>query len=297
MSGIPRAPVGSRIVDTSLGSIECAVEGSGYPILVLHGSPGGIDAAELMARFLPRDQVSSVLVSRPGYLGTPLAERRSIDDEADLLAALLDRLGIARAGVFSWSGGGPAGYRLAARHPDRVSALVAFAAISHRYQPPPMDVSQRLLMTTRAGQRVMRWLAASRPREYIAGALSSEGALTKDELAQRVEEILADDDKREFMLAVGPTASQEKRRRVGYRNDLAQFAAIESLHLDTITAAVLLIHGSADTDVGVVHSQHAAATIPGAQLHVMDSGTHLSLYTHPDAVATQRRVVDFLLPQ
>jgi hypothetical protein len=27
----------------------------------------------------------------------------------------------------------------------------------------------------------------------------------------------------------------------------------------------------------------------------MDAGTHLSLYTHPDATTTQRRVLDFLL--
>jgi pimeloyl-ACP methyl ester carboxylesterase len=294
-SGTPRIPVGSRIVATGLGPIECAVVGDGFPVLVLHGSPGGIDAAELMAGFLPRDQVRSVLVSRPGYLGTPLTDRRSIDDQADLLAALLDQLGIARAGVFSWSGGGPAGYRLAARHPDRVAALVAFAAISQRYQPRPMGASERFLMTTSAGQRVMRWLAASRPREYIAGVLSSEGSLTKDQIAQRVEEIVADDAKREFVLAFVPTASQGKRRRVGYRNDLMQFAAIDSLALETITAAALLVHGSADTDVPLVDSQKAATTIPGAQLQIMDAGTHLSLYTHPDATTTQRRVLDFLL--
>jgi pimeloyl-ACP methyl ester carboxylesterase len=71
--------------------------------------------------------------SRPGYLGTRLDGRGAIDDQADLYAALLDALGHDRAGVLTWSGGGPSGYRLAVRHPERVTALVAFAAVSGRY--------------------------------------------------------------------------------------------------------------------------------------------------------------------
>jgi hypothetical protein len=35
--------------------------------------------------------------------------------------------------------------------------------------------------------------------------------------------------------------------------------------------------------------------IPGAELLTLQTGTHLALYTHPDAAATQARVVDFLL--
>ncbi len=41
------------IAETSSGPVEYAVVGTGAPVLVLHGSPGGIDAAELMAGFLP----------------------------------------------------------------------------------------------------------------------------------------------------------------------------------------------------------------------------------------------------
>nr|WP_198165936.1 alpha/beta hydrolase [Agromyces laixinhei] len=40
------------------------------------------------------------------------------------MAALLDALGIDRIIVLAVSGGGPAGYELAARHADRVSRLV-----------------------------------------------------------------------------------------------------------------------------------------------------------------------------
>ncbi len=89
-----------------------------------------------MAGFLPTDEFQAIMPSRPGYLGTPLEGRETIDQQADLHAALLDRLGIERAGVLCWSGGGPSCYRLAVRHPRRVNALVALAAVTKRYPRP-----------------------------------------------------------------------------------------------------------------------------------------------------------------
>ncbi|MCW2526820.1 MAG: alpha/beta hydrolase fold protein [Pseudonocardiales bacterium] len=284
-----------RLVPTACGPIETVVVGTGVPVIVLHGSPGGLDAAELMSRFLPRDQIAAILVSRPGYLGTELGDRKTVDAQAELLAALLDELGIDRAGVLTWSGGGPAGYRLAVRHPDRVSALVGFAAVSQAYHLPETDLATRLMFTTRGGRWVMRVLAAHQPKQYIAGALSGEGDLTEAQLAQRVDEVFADPTKREFVLALGPTAGQGSDRKIGYHNDLEQFAQITSLELEQITAPTLIIQGTADSDLPPGQSDYAAATIPGAELITLDTGTHLALYTHSDATQTQQRVVQFFL--
>ena len=289
------AAYGPQIAHTELGPVEYAVVGTGAPVVVIHGSPGGIDAAALMAGFLPRDGIAAILLSRPGYLGTELGDRTTIDQQADLMAALLDHLGVERAGVFSWSGGGPAGYRLAVRRPDRVNALVAFAAVSQAYHLPKADVATRLMFTTGAGRWLLRLLAAHQPKQYIAGSLSGEGDLTKEQLEQRVEEVFADPVKRDFVLALGPTAGQDKARRTGYANDLQQFAAIASLELEAITTPTLVVQGTADSDLPPAQSTFAAETIPGAELLTLDTGTHLALFTHPDAVSAQARVVDFLL--
>ena len=55
------------ILPTSAGPIEHIVEGAadGVPVLVLHGSPGGIDAADIMSTFLPRNKFRVILLSRP----------------------------------------------------------------------------------------------------------------------------------------------------------------------------------------------------------------------------------------
>jgi pimeloyl-ACP methyl ester carboxylesterase len=80
-------------------------------------------------------------------------------------------------------------------------------------------------------------------------------------------------------------------RREGIENDLAPFAAIESLELEKINAPTLIISGTADIDVSPDHSTHAAETIPGAERLVLDRGTHLCLFVHPDANAAQARVI------
>jgi pimeloyl-ACP methyl ester carboxylesterase len=293
----PSSPVPEgQLIQTRLGPVEYARVGTGDPVLVLHGSPGGLDAAALMARFLPPDQISAILISRPGYLRTTLAGRRTIDEQADLFAALFDALDVQRAGVLSWSGGGPCSYRFAVRHPDRVSSLVAFAGVSKQFHADPLPLSARLLMTTPVGIRLMRVLAKQRPKDYVTGTLKTESSLVGAELKARVEEVLSDPVKRAFVLDLGPTAALTKDRRAGYENDLDQFAAIQSLELERVTTPTLVVQGSADTDVPPDHVEHAAATIPGAKLIVLDRGSHLALYTHPEAEATQREVIDFLRP-
>jgi pimeloyl-ACP methyl ester carboxylesterase len=112
-----------------------------------------------MGRFLVDAGFEVIAPSRPGYLGTPLDGRGSIDDHADVLVALLDALGVERAGLLTWSGGGPTGYRLAVRHADRVCALVAFAAVSRSCTEPNASLEERLLMKTGAGNWLLRFLA------------------------------------------------------------------------------------------------------------------------------------------
>src|SRR6478609_2627631 len=87
-----------RTVTTAVGDVDCAVVGQGPPVLVVHGSPGGHDAGLAMARFLVADGLRTVVPDRPGYFGTPLSSGTTIDEQADLHAALLDALGIDRAG-------------------------------------------------------------------------------------------------------------------------------------------------------------------------------------------------------
>ncbi len=68
-------------------------------------------------------------MSRPGYLGTPLASGRSPADQARLYAALLGALGVRRAAVLAVSGGGPSALEFARLFPERCWAAVVVSSV------------------------------------------------------------------------------------------------------------------------------------------------------------------------
>lgn len=294
---MPRKPLHQpRQVETDLGPIEVAQLGNptGVPALMVHGSPGGYDHGVLMGRFLARRGFRVIAPSRPGYLGTKLrSTTESPDDQADLLAALLDALKVDHAALLSWSGGGPAGYRLAARHPDRVRTLVALAALSTRYDWRT-TCSDELLFGTLMGNGVLAGLVRAAPGRVVAGTLASEGNLDSAEVKARTQAIMADDERREFVLALAQAATLRGRRRPGVENDKRQFAMITDLGLAQVHTPTLLVQGDADTDVPPKFSDYAQTQISGAELLTMPGGTHLCLFVDPGYEAAQQRVAEFL---
>jgi pimeloyl-ACP methyl ester carboxylesterase len=247
-----------------------------------------------MGRFLAAAGFRVIAPSRPGYLGTPLADAVATPDgQADLLAALLDELGIDRVAVLAWSGSGPSSYRLAAKHGDRVSALAATSAVSRRYEVDA-TTTDGFMFGTRAGNWLMRVLVAHAPEQVVQGELDAEGDLTKEELEERTRAVIADPEKRDFALGMALTTSTRGERKAGYENDLAQFATIDDLELERVEAPTLIIQGTVDTDVSPDYSAYAAATIPGARLIEIEAGTHLALFLSDDAERVQAQVIEHL---
>lgn len=283
-------------VHTKAGPVEAEVSGSGVPILILHGSPGGIDAARAMALFLDRRRFKVICLSRPGYLNTPLSpEHHSIDDEADLLVALLDALRIRYVGVLAWSGGGAAAYQLASLYPHRVSALVAIAAVSSAWIAPKTHITERIMFGTKFGERLIRFMSSRSPEHVIKSALEGEGSLRGDELQALAEQVMADPAQRQLILEVALTVNVGSGRKEGWRNDVENFASIGSLGLEQIQCPVLLIHGDADTDAHPSYSRSAHARLRLSSLILMPRGTHLSFYAHPQARDVQDTVQKWFL--
>lgn len=273
------------------------VRGEGTPVLVLHGTPGGVDTADVMARFLPSDGFRVVTVSRPGYLGTPLSgPRDTLDDEADRYAGLLDALGIDRAAVLAWSGGGPAAYRFAVRHPDRVTSLVVAAGLSGTWAPPRAPLPERLVAHTRSGAALAKAAARLVPGLVVRTAVAGVSALHGDVLRAHVRGVLADPERRAFVLDLAATGNTSGPHRPGWDADVRNLGALgpDGLGLDGVRAPTLLVHGDADTDVEPANSARALAAVPGAELLALHDGTHFALWDHADARAAQARVREHL---
>lgn len=276
---------------TAAARTESAVRGTGAPVLVVHGTPGGIDVAELMGRFLPSDAFRVVTVSRPGYLGSAIDPTgSSLDDEADRFAAVLDEHGIDRTAVLAWSGGGPAAYRFAARHPDRVRSLVVAAGLTGPWAPPRARPLEWLVAHTRLGAVLTRAAAALAPATVVRIAEAGVSSLRGTALDDHVRAVLADPVRRAFVLGLAGTGNTSGAHRPGWRNDLRVLGAVDDLGLRDVRTPTLLVHGDADTDVLPTHSARALAELPGAELLTLPGGTHFALWDHRDAEAVQDRV-------
>ncbi len=280
--------------DTAFGRIEYLDRGQGRPVLVLHGSPGGHDQGALMAEFLVQAGLRAIIPSRPGYLGSELNDiNHSIDGTADALAALMAGLGFDRYAAMCWSGGGPAAYRLALRHGEQLTALVALAAVSQRYEWHPGG-NERFMFGSALGNWILKIMREHAQRALVGATLGSEGELSKAELEALVAEVWADEAKRRFVLELAGSVSWRGARKPGLDNDMANFAVIGDLGLQHIAVPTLLVHGRVDTDVLPGHSELAAARIPGAQLQWVERGGHLAAFTDHDSEAIQARIVEFL---
>ena len=277
------------VVETSLGKVEYIDSGHGDPVLFVHGSPGGCDQGAVMGAFLVPRGFRVIAVSRPGYLGTPLTETTTTpDQQADLELALMDSLGLERFGVMCWSGGGPSSYRMAVKHPARVTALVALAGVSEKYEfGNGINSLEYSLLTGGLGTWLMKEMVRHTPKQVVKMSVTEESDLSKEQAKELSEHIWNDEEKRDFVLAVSSTIGG---RKAGLNTDREQFPEIADLELEKISVPTLLVHGTADTDVHPDQTEHAAQHIPNAEVIRVQNGTHLCVWTDPTSPDIQERI-------
>lgn len=278
-------------VDTTHGPVQYRDEGEGAPLLFIHGSPGGCDQGSLMTRFLRDQGWRTIALSRPGYLETPLTDaNRTPDAQAALAGALMDALGLEQFALMCWSGGGPSSYRLAATEADRVTSLVAVAAVSSPYEFH--DVGEAKLLLGHFGKWLMKEMVRHAPKSTVKMLAKEEGDLTKDQIKKLTEAIWDDPIKRQFALDLMVTVAGD--RKDGFENDVDQFKQLD-LDLGNVRASALLVHAKTDRDVPLAQSENASAELPNADLVTIDEGTHVSVWTDPDNSAIQGRIASFLI--
>jgi len=274
------------VVQTRRGPVECAIEGEGPAVLAVHGAMGGYDQSMLLARTVAGPGHRTVAVSRPGYLGTPLAAGRTPEEQADRFADLLDALGIGGTVVVAVSGGGLNALQFALRHPGRCRGLVMVSACSAplRTRIPLRFHLLRLLARCGPLTAAMRRKVAADP-ERAASRSVHDPDLRRRTLADPEAGPL-------FTALLLSTAERMGERMAGTRNDIARSRGPADYPLERIACPTLVVHGGADALVPVADARRLAARVPGAELMEIDGGEHVAIFTHRDAV--RRRVGAFL---
>lgn len=225
--------------------IEQIGAGSETPILFLHGGLGSLDDFAALLPHLDDDRRHLALDTRGHGRSTfgagPLSYPRL---EADALA-VLDLLDLPQVHLVGFSDGGTVGYRLAARHPERVASLTAIGA---DWRPARDEIRARLAAVTPAS-----WRARFPESEAEYLALSPEADF--DRLVAATVAMWLDD--------------------AGQPGDLIEAAR----------CPLSFIYGVGDHLLRPEAPAELKALRPAAQVHPIEGAGHAAAASHPTQVA------------
>ena len=247
----------SVLVHTQCGMIEYADVGSGTPIVMLHGTPGGYDQVLNLvnATRFAESQVRAIIPSRPGYLRTPIESGKTPAHQAALYAALLNELAIERAFVLGVSGGGPSALEFAIQFPERCLGLILEEAVTQKIVVPIVRLPAIL---------VDFLIFAFRGR--VKKNLKVKGIVDHTQITLATE--------------AGEAVAAYSKRRIGMNNDLEYFAKMDEPLFDKIASPTLIIHGTKDTEVPIAHADLAHARIANSQLELIEGADHAMPGSH-----------------
>ena len=130
----------SKVIETPQGRLEYAEQGTGSPLLMIHGTGGGFDQGLLFAGDLHERGFRVIAPSRFGYLQSA-PEPIAPDLQADAFATLLDKLDVEDAVVVGGSAGANFAAAFALRHPERCRALVLLVPASNLNDRDPVEMA------------------------------------------------------------------------------------------------------------------------------------------------------------
>ena len=277
--------LGSQVIETDCGTIEFARVGEGYPVLVVHGLMGGFDQGLLQAEFLD-SKYQAIVVSRFGYLRSPMPEGADFNLQADIYACLLDELNISKVVVFGTSGGANSSIRFAARYPERTSALILMEPAAPGKDIPPTP--PRFLFDSLLRSDFVYWAMTKIPftRSFIENSIGvPKGFVLKPEMQTEVDRVVA-------------STLPVSERNAGMIFDMfystefyEEISETAPFPLSKVETPVLLISTLDDPNSIPDNVKTMSELFPHARLFVLPDGGHLTL-GHKDEVKAE--IAEFL---
>lgn len=261
-----------RLRDGRRLAYQDAPVAKGLPVLFLHGLPScrltrpdEAVSADLGARVISFD--------RPGFGQSDEKPRRRLLDVVDDVKALLDHLGIDKAYVAAPSGGGPPALALAHGAPERIRALALMGAAAPLDGPGALQgitFERRLgFWLARHAPSILRWIMSRR----VGGGMQAFFARYTKHNPPVDQAILARPEIREMFLASFTESLRNGVDAFAWEVQLA--AGSWGFGLSEIRVPVAVWHGGLDNSVPPVMGKRIAATIPGAELHILPEESHL----------------------
>jgi len=285
-----------RTINTAMGPIEYGDRGQGSVVLAVHGGPGGFDQGLGLAEVFRKAGYRIIAPSRAGYIGTPPDKGQTYEQQAEMHKALLDALNIDKAIVVSASAGGPSAYTLAQQHPQKVRALIPIDSVVMEYTKlKEISKTQEFIYLSKPGIWMIDYMMKHFPASMVKNFLSTESSLDAADVKKRMKEIVDDEDKMEFLKFMMATMTKKyDARKPGLEIDINILGSIDKVPVQNITCPTLIVHGTADSDVGPNQAEYAHKQIPQSELFWVDKGSHIGFWVAAEAYEVQKKVIDWL---
>lgn len=259
-------------------------EGTGHPVLFIHGGFGGVESTmfpkpSVIDGVLPSTTFRTVTYDRrnSGRSGYDLAFT-TLEDLAADARALLAELNIGRATVIGDSLGGMVAQRFALDYPEATQSLVL------------LETSAHILKRTRQVKAILLAMRCLGPRAlyrlFRRRFLEPDWSRPVGPEPTEEERRLAHERHLEFLARLRELPDDELYRySLGLIRTYVAFSGRDLRpELPALRMPVHVVHGSADTIVGVHHGRDLAAAISHAGYTELDGVGHGLLY-YPEARA------------
>ncbi|HCI4028438.1 MULTISPECIES: alpha/beta fold hydrolase [Pseudomonas] len=249
-------------------------QGSGFPLLLIHGSGPGVTAWANWRLVIPQ-LAQNHRVLAPDMLGFGYSERPadahySLDTWVLHALGVLDVLGIQQADLVGNSFGGAIALALAVRHPERVRRLVLMGSVGVPFElTPGLDAAWGYRPSLANMRALLDLFACDR-------------GLVSDDLAELRYQASIRPGLQESFAAMFPAPRQRWIEAL-----CSDERAIRALPHPT-----MVVHGREDQIIPLETSLTLAHWIPNAQLHVYGHCGHWTQIEHAGRFA--RLVEDFL---
>ena len=274
-AAVAEFPPEGRILDVDGTRVHAVVMGDGPDLVLIHGASG--NTRDLTFSLAPRlaERYRVIVFDRPGLGYTERLNRdgASITEQATLLRAAAAELGAERPIIMGQSYGGAVALAWAATYPEDVAALIPVAAASNPWDTGIGTFYQ--VTSSRWGQAlVVPLITAFIPESVVKNSVAEvfDPQTPPEGYAEAIAAPLT-------LRRVSLSANADQRA-----NLLGEIEALVPQYA-RITAPTEIIHGTADTTVGLeIHSEKLVGQIKDATLKRLPGMGHMLQHVAEDEV-------------
>jgi pimeloyl-ACP methyl ester carboxylesterase len=248
-------------------------------VLLLHGFPSSSRMFDTLIPLLA-DRYHIVAPDYPGFGQSDAPSPTTFAYTFDHLAAIVDKftetIGLQSYVLYLQDYGGPIGFRLALRHPERIQAMIIQNAVAHDEGLGPAWEARRAYWKDRAAYE----------QEVITSFTSLTGAKERHVgTSPHPERYNPDSWTDEFAILSRPGEKQiQADLFYDYRTNVASYPRWQAW-LREHRPKMLVVWGKYDPSFAVAGAGAYQRDVPEAEVHILDAG-HFALDEAVDQIAT-----------